>query len=415
MSEIKVLIVDDSVLARRMISTALEDEPDINVVGTAVNGANAITKLDRLDPDIVIMDLEMPEMDGIEALKAIKKSRPDIAVLMFSSLVDQVSDKMVQALEFGAEDYIAKPSGVQDVEEARFLIRASLVPKIIAICQSSVHKQRRAEANSTGKDGAVQSGKSDINGSKSTAVNGSDWPVVEKKKTIAAAPFPPSPPAKQREALLPVSLPKPGPARSVRKPGRTPVKIIAIGVSTGGPNALAKLMPSIPVDIPVPIVIVQHMPASFTKTLARRLDASANLPVSEGREGVILEPGKVWIAPGGYHMVVEGTPYEAQLKLNTDPPEQGCRPAVDVLFRSVAKVYKEHTLALILTGMGKDGLEGSQEIVDAGGSLFAQDEATSVVWGMPGAVTKAGLPEKVIPLERIGYELMLRIEMSLVN
>ena len=386
MGEIRVLIVDDAVLARRMISTALTEEPGIEIVGTAVNGLNAIQKLDRLAPDVIIMDIEMPEMDGIEALKSIKASHPHIAVIMFSSLSPDSSERTVLALELGAEDFVQKPTGVKDVREAQFLIRASLVPKIQALGDKIQHHKETAaeQVERTAEKPRKQ-----------------QPPVVSSRPSARIAPPTPETPARSMvpEVRRKVSS----------RPAKAPVEVVAIGVSTGGPNALSRLMPSIPLDIPVPIVIVQHMPASFTKTLANRLNESSKIEVVEAQHGEPLSPGKAWIAPGGFHMVVEREGDEVHLALNEDPPEQGCRPAVDVLFRSVAEVYAEHTLAVILTGMGKDGLVGSEKIIKAGGVLYAQDEESSVVWGMPGAVTRAGLPDKVLHIDRLGYEIMLRI------
>lgn len=379
---IKILIVDDSVLARRIISSALEQETTVQVVGTAVNGLNALRKVDILMPDVVIMDVEMPEMDGVEALKAIKNKHPHIAVIMFSSLSQAVTEKTILALEAGAEDFVAKPTGADGIEEVKLLTRSSLLPKIMAL------------------KGEPESKKPDV-----------------AEKNVDKTPVPPPQPKRtpeKKETKSPPPTEKNQPLRiSGHSKLRTPVKILVIGVSTGGPNALAKLIPTIPATIPVPVLIVQHMPASFTTTLARRLDGASEMSIAEARAGEVVTPGTVRIAPGGYHLVVEDNPQGVTLQLNEEPPEQGCRPAVDVLFRSVAEVYGKHALALILTGMGKDGLNGSEAIVAQGGSLFAQDEDTSVVWGMPGAVTRAGLVEKVLPLDRIGYEVMLRIETTL--
>jgi len=393
---IKVLIVDDSVLARRLISSALEEEPALDVVGTAVNGLNALKKVDLLKPDLVIMDVEMPEMDGVEALKVIKQRYPDIAVIMFTSLSQASSEKTIEALEAGAEDYVAKPTGANGVEEIKMLTRSSLVPKIMAL------------------RGNVKSSKAGLS-SKTDAPALSTPPSPAPSQRFTSSP----PPVlrAERAEVKPVKPVRetPRPTRLTTNKLRAPVKILVIGVSTGGPNALAKLIPTIPASIPVPVLIVQHMPAAFTTTLAKRLDGASDLSVKEARAGEVVTPGAVRIAPGGFHMVVERKGGGVILNLNEDPPEQGCRPAVDVLFRSVAEVYGKHTLAVILTGMGKDGLNGSEAIIGQGGSLFAQDEESSVVWGMPGAVTRAGLVDKVIPLDRIGYEIMLRIETTLAH
>ena len=390
---IKILIVDDSVLARRLISSALEEEPALDIVGTAVNGVNALKKVDLLKPDLVIMDVEMPEMDGVEALKVIKQRHPHIAVIMFTSLSQASSEKTLEALEAGAEDYVAKPTGASGVEEIKMLTRSSLVPKIMAL---------RGNLKATKAEPSHKNGVSAPSISTPPTPSFSSAPRVKKPERAEEQPGKPV-----RETRTPTRL--------TTNKLRSPVKILVIGVSTGGPNALAKLIPTIPASIPVPVLIVQHMPAAFTTTLAKRLDGASDLSVKEAKSGEVVTPGVVRIAPGGFHMVVEKKAGGVILNLNEDPPEQGCRPAVDVLFRSVAEVYGKNTLAVILTGMGKDGLNGSEAIIEQGGALFAQDEASSVVWGMPGAVTRAGLVDKVIPLDRIGYEIMLRIETTLAH
>ena len=398
MSPVKILIVDDSVLARRLISSALEVESFVRIVGSAVNGRNALQKIEQLRPDIVIMDLEMPEMDGIEALKKVKESHPHVAVIMYSSVGQNMSEKTILALELGAEDFIAKPSGSQDVAEAKGLIHSSLIPKIKALHGKKKTHDKPADPEPV----AVPKPEPKPEPVKPTpvAVSVRNPP----KKTVKKKPV---------FALKPVKEVAP-PVTRVRTK-RYPVEVVAIGVSTGGPNALSRLMPTIPASIPVPIVIVQHMPATFTKTLASRLDATSQLRIQEGQAGEVLKPGDAWIAPGGYHMVVERQSEGVVLQLNEDPPEQGCRPAVDVMFRSIAQVYGKNTLAVILTGMGKDGLDGGEAIIKEGGVLYAQDEESSVVWGMPGAVTRAGLAEKVVPLDKMGYEIMLRIESTLLH
>ena len=393
---IKILIVDDSVLARRLISSALEEEPALDIVGTAVNGVNALKKVDLLKPDLVIMDVEMPEMDGVEALKVIKQRHPHVAVIMFTSLSQASSEKTLEALEAGAEDYVAKPTGANGVEEIKMLTRSSLVPKIMALRGNS--RTSRAESSSEVDTPASSTSSSPTPSRRFTS------PSSSPRKPERAKVEPEKPVRETRT-----------PTRLTTNKLRAPVKILVIGVSTGGPNALAKLIPKIPASIPVPVLIVQHMPAAFTTTLAKRLDGASELSVKEAQDGEVVTPGVVRIAPGGFHMVVEKKGSGVILNLNEDPPEQGCRPAVDVLFRSVADVYGKNTLAVILTGMGKDGLNGSEAIIGQGGSLFAQDEESSVVWGMPGAVTRAGLVDKVLPLERIGYEIMLRIETTVAH
>jgi len=187
------------------------------------------------------------------------------------------------------------------------------------------------------------------------------------------------------------------------------IDIVAIGVSTGGPNALASLIPTFPRDLPVPVVIVQHMPPVFTRLLAERLAAKSQIRVEEGRPGAVLQPGCAWLAPGDYHMIVESDRRQVTLRTHQGQPENSCRPAVDVLFRSVANVYKPHALAVVMTGMGQDGLRGCEHIREVGGQILAQDQATSVVWGMPGFVASAGLADKVLPLDELGMEIIRRV------
>lgn len=340
---IRVLVIDDSVVARRIITRSLEQAPFIEVVGTAPNGLIGLKKVEMLEPDIVLMDVEMPEMDGLTALTAMKEIQPDLPIIMFSSLTREGAETTLEALELGAADFVEKPTGARGLEESKALIFSSLVPKIRAICRKGQEPVRKYYA--------------------------------------------------------------PAPRAGVRSGQR--IDVVAIGVSTGGPNALAQLIPSLPASFPVPVVVVQHMPPFFTQNLAARLHRNAKLNVQEAADGDVLRPGNVWIAPGGYHIVAEREKGgQVVLHTNQDTPEEECRPAVNVLFRSVAKVYGKNVLSVILTGMGRDGLEGSRAIVKAGGRLFAQDEASAVVWGMPGAVVNAGLPDKILPLNQMGQEII---------
>ena len=357
MPDKKVLIVDDAVLIRKLVSDALKEAPGVEVVGTAINGRVALEKMESLKPDIVIMDVEMPEMSGLEALKVIRSRDPHLPVVMFSSLMEHGSEATLEALELGATDYVLKPTGGSNLDDTRALIRSSLVSKITAFCEAAENRRTAAASH----------------------IGIPSKPVIKRPPT-----------------------------------SDNPITLVAIGVSTGGPNALAQVMPSIPADFPVPIVIVQHMPPSFTKTLADRLNEKAAIEIVEAQEGELILPGKAYLAPGGYHMVFDRKGEQLIARMNQDPPVQACRPSVDVMYYSVAKLCGASTLAIILTGMGKDGLDGSRQILDAGGRLFAQDEETSVVWGMPGAVTRAGLPEKVIPLDLIAYEIVRNVEKSAV-
>ena len=347
MPKARVLIVDDSTVIRRLLSDALAEDPEIEVVATAANGRIALAKLDQVNPDVVTLDIEMPEMDGLETLVELRKTHPQLPVIMFSTLTQRGAVATLDALSRGASDYVTKPANVGSVTAAKQSVKDDLIPKIKALCR------------------------------------------VDR-------PRPAAPPVQR----LPVA------ARATPST-RTPPAIIAIGVSTGGPNALTEIFRHLPGDLPVPIVIVQHMPPLFTKYLAERLSHVAAMPVHEARAGEKREPGHAWLAPGDFHLAVERTPAGVVTRLHQAPPENSCRPAVDVLFRSVAEIYGAGALGLILTGMGYDGLRGCEAIAAAGGRVLAQDEATSVVWGMPGAVAQAGLAQQIVPLDRVAATLTL--------
>lgn len=352
MPRIRALVVDDSVVVRRLVSGVLDSEPDLEVVGVAANGRIALSKIPMLNPDVVILDVEMPVMDGLETLKAIRRSYPRLPVIMFSALTERGAAITLDALALGANDYVTKPTGARDVAAVQAQIRESLIPRINAFCANQVAP-----------------------------------PAVIARPAVSPPPV------------------RPGAARR-----RHRVDVVAIGVSTGGPNALAALMPAFSVDFPVPIVIVQHMPPIFTKSLAKRLTSLSAIDIYEGAAGDTLRPGAAWIAPGAFHMALVREQDTVRVRTHQEPPESNCRPAVDVLFRSVAEVYGPHTLAVVLTGMGTDGQRGCEHILEAEGQVVVQDEASSVVWGMPRAVAQAGLADKVLPLDQIGAEILGRVQ-----
>jgi two-component system chemotaxis response regulator CheB len=354
MPKIRILVVDDSVVVRRMVGDVLASDPQLEVAGSAANGKIALAKIPQLNPDIVILDVEMPELDGIGTLVEIRKILPTLPVIMYSTLTERGAEATLEALSKGASDYVTKPSNVGSAAQGLECIRTQLIPKIKALCGGALGTQTVAPAFSSVVPRIVR-------------------PQVEI------------------------------PRRQER------IDIVAIGVSTGGPNALASLIPSFPRDLSVPVVIVQHMPPVFTRLLAERLAAKSQIGVEEGHPGAALRPGCAWIAPGDYHMVVTTEGLHAVLRINQGPPENSCRPAVDVLFRSVAEVYRPHALAVVMTGMGQDGLRGCEFIRESGGQILAQDQATSVVWGMPGFVANAGLADKVLPLDQIGMEIVRRV------
>lgn len=364
MRPIRVLVVDDSVVVRRIVSDVLASDPDLEVVGVAANGRIALAKLEQVNPDVITLDIEMPELDGLATLRELRKSHPKLPVIMFSTLTDRGAEATLDALALGANDYVTKPANVGKVSEGMQRIRDDLIPKIKAFCQP-------------------------------LTVGRKDPPVRGGTATRVRRPV-----AKGR---IPVARP-----HTRRLPNQR-VDAVVIGVSTGGPNALAELLPSLPSDLPVPVLIVQHMPPVFTKFLADRLSAKAALDVHEGTAGAKVEPGTVWIAPGDHHMVVERSGDLAHLSLNREPPVNSCRPAADVLFRSAVDVYGAGILAVVLTGMGHDGLRGCEYVHEAGGQIIVQDEDTSVVWGMPGFVARNELAEQILPLQGIAQEIVRRV------
>jgi two-component system, chemotaxis family, protein-glutamate methylesterase/glutaminase len=346
----RILIVDDSTVIRRLLSNALATDPAMEIAGTAANGRIALQKIPQLNPDIVTLDIEMPDMDGLATLTELRKTYPRLPVIMFSTMTHRGAVATLNALALGASDYVTKPANVGGVTAAMQAVRDELIPKIKALCKLTPRTPRLTTRHS---------------------------PLTHS----------------------PAHLSRPGLSQ-------TRFGCIAIGVSTGGPNALTEIFRCLPADLPVPIVVVQHMPPVFTKYLAQRLDSVSPLVVREAQEGYLLKPGAAYLAPGNFHMQITQTGQGPAIHLNQDPPENSCRPAVDVLFRSVAQVFGPASLAMVLTGMGRDGLLGCEAIVGAKGRVVVQDEATSVVWGMPGAVAEARLADLVIPLPNITAEIV---------
>jgi two-component system chemotaxis response regulator CheB len=357
MSKIRVLVVDDVAMVRRLVVDALSIDPDIQVVGMAANGREALEKIPTVSPDLLVLDYEMPEMDGLETLIEVRKSYPAVRVIIFSSHTRHGAKVTLDALWHGADDYVPK-SPADNLTAATQLIRTQLIPKIKGLCA-------RPE-----------------NGSSERA------PDRGRRATDAGEGL--------RAEARRLSLPP------------TRVEVVAIGASTGGPKALAKLLEGIPSDFQLPIVIVQHMPPIFTRLLAERLGTRTQLQCSEAIEGSALKPRTIWIAPGDQHMTVERERGEIRIRLTNDPPVHSCRPAVDPLFLSVADAYGSGALGVILTGMGHDGYKGCERIRDAGGVVLVQDEASSVVWGMPGIVARAGIADRVVPLDEMAAEIVRR-------
>lgn len=358
---IRILLVDDSAVIRRLLTDVLSGDPALEVADSAANGRIALAKLPAVKPDIVILDVEMPEMDGLETLAEIRKRQPRLPVIMFSSITERGAAVTLEALALGANDYVTKPSNSGNMTTALQRVREELIPRI---------------------------------------------------KTFCRLRLPPTPaPAPLNRPIAPQPAPRSGPL-PVAPRQRQRVDIVAIGISTGGPNALAALLPQLPANFPTPILIVQHMPPIFTRLLAERLAAQSLLAIAQGAEGDILRPGQVWLAPGGLHMALERQGTQVRLRLNQNPPENSCRPAVDVLFRAVAETYRANVLAVIMTGMGNDGLKGCEAIRRAGEQILVQDESSSVVWGMPGFVAKAGLADGQIALTQLAGEILTRVRMA---
>lgn len=371
--KLRVLVVDDSVVIRRIVRESLESDPGIEVVGVAANGRIALAMVEQHSPDAITLDLEMPEMDGLQTLRALRARGVQTPVVMFSTLTERGALSTLDALAAGADDYVTKPSNVGNLQEAMRRIREELVPKLRALCaRNSV-----PIAAPLGSPASLQR----------------IAPQALRRFADAVSPRPETP--------APLRSAQPGPAG--------PIEIVAIGTSTGGPNALAEVLPRIPADFPVPIVIVQHMPPTFTRFLAERLTATSEIAVREGKSGELVDPGNAWVAPGDFHMNVRRELGVVRLGIHQAPPENSCRPSVDVLFRSVAEVYGKNVLAVVMTGMGQDGLRGCEFIKEAGGQVVVQDEATSVVWGMPGFVARAGLADSVLPVTAIADDIIRKV------
>jgi two-component system chemotaxis response regulator CheB len=353
-----VLVVDDSVVIRRLITLALEQDPEIEVVGVAANGSIALQRIPQYNPDVLTLDIEMPEMDGLETLRRVRRDYSHLRVIMFSTLTERGAATTLEALTLGAGDYVTKVSNEGSLDHSMARLREELIPKI---------KQ---------------------------------FFVLPGRGRAAEKPEP-----ARVQVAAPLWRSKPIPLGTKVRP-----RVVAIGVSTGGPTALGAILPKLTAGFSLPILVVQHMPPLFTRFLAERLNSSCLLPVKEASQGDRVDAGKILIAAGDFHMKVAGDGGEVYVQLDQSPLQNFCRPAVDALFSSVAEVYGGAVLAVILTGMGHDGLRGVEILKAHGASILAQDEASSVVWGMPGAVVNAGLADRVLPLDEIVQEIMRRVD-----
>ena len=349
--KIRVLVVDDSVVIRHLVMHALREEADIEVVGAAANGAAALARIPEVHPDVITLDIEMPVMDGLTALRQIRTLHPRVRTIMFSTLTQRGASSTFEALSLGADDYVAKASNAGSLDQSLASLRGELIPKI-----------RQFFAPTPGT------------------------------MTAAAPRLPPKPAA--------AGLGTQAARRS------TPFRILGIGVSTGGPQTLAQLIPQLPASLRVPVLVVQHMPPMFTRLLAERLASLSVLRVVEAGDGMEISAGTVYIAPGDYHLRLRRSGSGLFAALDQGPQENSCRPSVDVLFRSLSESFGKDVLSVVLTGMGYDGLRGTQALKAAGGYSVVQDQASSVVWGMPGAVAEAGLADGVFPLAAMGSEIV---------
>jgi two-component system chemotaxis response regulator CheB len=400
MPRIRILLVDDSAVVRRLVRSALEADPEIEVVGEAANGREALTWLSQDEPDAVICDVEMPEMSGIETVQAIRRQWPRLPVLMFASANRESAHTTLEALHAGANDFVAKPSVAAGTAMAAVMdtLRQELGGKIKALLRGPGDLSAVARA-------AVRYASS----SEIPAMRPADQPPRQPAPTPST---PSSFPAMRPNALPPAPVPhaEARPSRATPPPllrmRAGACEAVLIAVSTGGPNALAEMIPRLPRELPVPVLIVQHMPPVFTRLLAERLAAKAQMPVREAADGEAVLPGEVLLAPGDHHLLVRRTGGAVRCVLNRDPAENSVRPAADVLFRSAAEVWGGRVLVVVMTGMGQDGLVGAIQLHALGASVLAQDEASSVVWGMPGSVSKAGIAGQPVPLAQLANAIV---------
>jgi len=342
---IRVLIVDDSAVIRRLLTAVIDTDPEIDVVGVAHDGQMGLDRIDELQPDLVTLDVEMPIMDGIATLRHIRKRYPRLPVVMFSTLTERGASATIEALSLGASDYVTKPSNVGSIGVAIERVKEQLIPKIKALCP------RRS--------------------------------TVPRAAPVVGAPRP--------------------------RAATTGFDVVAIGSSTGGPSALREVLAALPSSFPLPIVITQHMPPLFTKQLADRLHDGCAISVREAVTGDLLAPGLALIAPGDRHLVFARKANGVTAKLSDAPAENFCRPSVDTMLRSVHATFGGRVLTVMLTGMGADGCKETGLLRDAGGYVIAQDEESSVVWGMPGAVVHAGFSDVVVPLEGVARAIVDRV------
>jgi two-component system chemotaxis response regulator CheB len=373
---LRILAADDSAVMRgvmrKLFQMHAEDRPSelprMELCGVAQDGVDCLESVKRLMPDVLVLDLEMPRLNGLEVLRRLEVENPTLPVIMCSAHTEHGARSTLEALACGAADYVTKPAEQRDFASAMLSLSQQLLPRIAALVKGT----RRKEGISVAKSGS---------GNAVRVVPG-------------------------------VAIPR----------ATAPIEIVVIGLSTGGPSALEQLLPRLPSDFPVPVLIVQHMPKLFTGALAERLDKTCSLRVKEAYENAMIRPGTIWLAPGDAHMEVgpgnglgdikdgNGAGRSSRVRLHQREPLNHCRPAVDYLFFSAARMYGASTLALVMTGMGADGLDGARCVHERGGVVLAQDEASSAVWGMPGKVAEAGVASAMVPLAEIANVLKQRVD-----
>lgn len=369
---LKILVVDDTITYRQILSNLVSKIEKVELIGTAPNGKIALSKIELNQPDLVLLDISMPVMDGLETLKQIKKSGPEIDVIMVSGMDRGNANLTMKALSLGALDFIPKPE-TSSPEESLTILQRSLVPLISLVRTRKYARKIRGIS-------------------------------AEEEKII-------TPTIIQKQAVFTRDVSKVHTVEPERRQKINKIDIVGIGVSTGGPNALQNFVSKIDKDFPVPILTVQHMPPTFTASLAERLDKESEISVSEGKQGEVVQRGRMYIAPGGYHMVVRKDAIDNLiLGINDSPPVNSCRPSVDVLFRSIAMAYGGNVLTVVLTGMGNDGASGVATIRRKGGYSIVQDQESSVVWGMPGAVVEAKAVDEIVPLDNMAERIMEIVE-----
>jgi len=362
--QIRVLVVDDSPVMLRLLSRILSENPEILVVGCARDGNEALAKIEELSPNVVTLDIRMPGIDGIGTLRLIRERNPEVRVIMCSSDTERGAKATLDALLAGASHCVAKPSSIESGETACARFAEEIVRKVC------LHRMRGASVSGSYLTGPATE----------PAEHASGVHAIRRTGDLI--------PSAARRAIP---------------------EVLVIGSSTGGPAALTDILPMLPADFPLPVLIVQHMPPLFTKQLAERLCRLSRITVVEGQHGMEVKPGVAIIAPGDYHMRVIRRLHRVEVVLTQEEPENSCRPAVDVLFRSVAEVYGRNAIAAVLTGMGQDGLQGAYALKTYNNPVLVQDQATSVVWGMPRAIADAGIADAVLPLNEIIPEVMRRL------